>query len=124
MFKMFEEQKYLLIVIVASFILISSIILDIEIIRIIFGIPFVLFFPGYALTSLLFPEKEAQNNIEKIALSFVLSIVVVSLFGFILNYTPFGIRLNPLLVSLATFIIGVSLAAFYRSSRISESGAD
>jgi len=40
---------------------------DLSLIRILFGIPFLIFFPGYVLTAFLFPRKRKENppNIEK-----------------------------------------------------------
>ena len=43
-------------------------------IRTIFGIPMVLFLPGYALIAALFPGKKDLDGIERLALSFGLSI--------------------------------------------------
>jgi uncharacterized membrane protein len=85
--------------------------------RIAIGLPFILFFPGYALISALFPERKSLDLIERIALSFGVSIAIVPLIGFILNYTPFGIRLEPILYSLAGFIILFSVVSMYRRVR-------
>lgn len=82
--------------------------------RILIGIPFIIFFPGYALIATLFPEKKSLDTIERIALSFGLSIAVVPLIGFGLNYTPFGIRLDPILWSLILFNIVLSLLGIWR----------
>jgi len=82
--------------------------------RIVLGLPFVLFFPGYTLICLLFPRRRDLDYIERIALSLGLSITVVPLIGLALNYTPWGIRLYPILVSLFTFTISTSIAAMYR----------
>ena len=45
-------------------------------IRIILGLPLVLFLPGYALIATLFPRKDDFDGIERIALSFGLSIAI------------------------------------------------
>jgi len=37
--------------------------------RIILGLPFLLFFPGYTLVLALFPRKEGLGGIERLALS-------------------------------------------------------
>ena len=60
--------------------------------RNILGLPLVLFLPGYALIAALFPAKSDLDGIERVALSFGLSIAVVPLIGLGLNYTPWGIR--------------------------------
>ena len=85
-----------------------------NVLRIILGLPFVLFFPGYTLSAALFPRRNTLGSIERVALSFVLSAAVVPLMGLILNYTPWGIRLYPILLSLAIFILVTSLIAWYR----------
>lgn len=82
--------------------------------RTILGLIFLLFLPGYVATAALFPEKGRIDAIERIALSFGLSIAIVSLTGLALNYTPFGIRLDPILVVLAAFILIVSVVAWRR----------
>ncbi len=88
--------------------------------RIVLGLPFILFFPGYALIGTLFPEKKSLDLIERVALSFGLSIAIVPLIGFGLNYTPFGIRLEPILWSLIAFNVAFSLLAMWRRSTSAE----
>ena len=64
---------------------------------------------------LLFFQKKTQlDTIERVALSFGLSIAVVPLIGLILNYTPWGIRLYPILVSLTGFIVVMSAVVWIR----------
>jgi uncharacterized membrane protein len=87
--------------------------------RIILGLPLLLFFPGYVLISALFPRKNSISDIERIALSFGLSVAVVPLIGLGLNYTAWGIRLYPVLVSLAVFILSMSVISWFRSRRLS-----
>jgi len=91
-----------------------------NVLRIILGIPFLLFFPGYALMAALFIKKEGMGGIERVALSFGLSIAVVSLIGFVLNYTPWGIRLEPILYSVASFILITSIIAWLRRERLAK----
>lgn len=86
--------------------------------RQIIGLIFVLFLPGYAATAALFPENDQIDGIERVALSFGLSIVIVPLIGLALNFTPWGIRLDPILATVSAFIIGVSLVGWYRRTRL------
>ena len=86
--------------------------------RQILGLVFILFLPGYAATAALFPENDQIDTIERVALSFGLSIAIVPLIGLGLNFTPWGIRLDPILGAVSAFIIGASLAAWYRRSRL------
>ena len=85
--------------------------------RNILGLPLVLFLPGYALIAALFPAKSDLDGIERTALSFGLSIAVVPLIGLGLNYTPWGIRPLPILISLSAFtFIMCGLAYLRRTS--------
>lgn len=81
------------------------------------GLAFVLFFPGYVFVTALFPNRPELDNLERLALSFGLSIAIVPLIGLGLNYTPWGIRLLPILVSLTVFNIVLAIAAIYRRSK-------
>jgi uncharacterized membrane protein len=102
----------LLIIIVAFF--------ESNVLRIVLGLPFILFFPGYTLVAALFPRKVDLAGLERIALSFGLSIAVVPLVGLILNYTPWGIELYPILVSITIVILVTSGVAWYRRHRLPE----
>ncbi|WP_121820731.1 DUF1616 domain-containing protein [Halostella salina] len=116
--------------------------------RVVLGLPFVLFVPGYAFIAALFPEAGASpveeadaetgaedagsgvdsddgrlatardrgiDGIERVALSFGLSIAVVPLIGLVLNFTPWGIRLLPILVGVSGFtLISTAVAAHRR----------
>jgi uncharacterized membrane protein len=131
--------------------------------RVLFGLGFVLFLPGYAFIAALFPEagespaaaeaddpdaapsdsdgkpapvpgtdaaaaaetdsspaapgptsadRAGIDGIERVALSFGLSIAVVPLIGLVLNFTPWGIRLVPVVTAVAGFTLGcVAVAA-------------
>ena len=88
--------------------------------RIALGLPFLLFLPGYTLTAALYPKKEGIDTIERVALSFGLSIAVVPLIGLVLNYTPWGIRVESVLYSVASFIFITSIIAMLRRTRLHE----
>jgi uncharacterized membrane protein len=81
------------------------------IIRSALGLVMVLFVPGYALIAALFPGKKDIDGIERAALSFGLSIAVSPLIGLGLNYTPWGIRLDPIVVCLTIFTLACVLMA-------------
>jgi uncharacterized membrane protein len=83
-------------------------------VRIPLGLVMVLFVPGYTLIAALFPKRGDLEGIERIALSFGLSIAVVPLMGLALNYTPWGIRLVPVVISVVTFTIAMAAAAYWR----------
>jgi uncharacterized membrane protein len=87
-------------------------------IRVVLGIPMVLFLPGYALVAALFPGKEDLDWIERVALSFGLSIAAVPMIGLGLNYTSWGIRLLPIIVSLSVFTLLMCGAAYYRRRKL------
>jgi len=93
---------------------------DIHPLRVALGLPFVLFFPGYTLIAALFPGREDLDGIERVALSFGLSIAVVPLIGLLLNYTPWGIRLYPILISLNLFVLAMSVLGWYRRKGLPE----
>src|SRR6056297_2775407 len=98
--------------------------------RVPIGLAFVLFVPGYAFIAALFPERgerpvseqdvvdaadagrDGIDGIERVALSFGLSIAIVPLIGLVLNFTPWGIRLVPIATAVAGFtLVCVAIAA-------------
>jgi len=85
-------------------------------IRIILGLPFLLFIPGYLLSFALFPLRKTKTRIdiiERIALSFAFSLAIAPIIGLGLNYTKWGLQLIPILLSLQVFVIGVGAIAMY-----------
>jgi uncharacterized membrane protein len=89
-------------------------------VRIILGLPFLLFFPGYTLTVAFFPANWRLSGMERVALSFGLSLALIPLIGMILNYTPFGIELESLMYSIASIILLFSLVAWYRNRKLNQ----
>jgi hypothetical protein len=88
------------------------------------GIIFVLWLPGYTVIKALFPTQvpiktstETLDNIERVALSLGMSIAIVPIIGLILNYTPWGIRLTPIVLSLLALTIVFATAAIIRENQ-------
>lgn len=110
--------------------------------RIIIGVLFVITVPGYVLVAALFPETGNESRtterkrmpiqsttdtpssgldidaIERVGLSFGMSIVVVSLVGLILDYTPWGIQLVPVTVVLSGFTLSLTVIAVHRRYKL------
>jgi len=100
-------------------ILITTLAADSTAIRIIVGIPYVLFFSGYAIIAALFPRKDDLKTIERIAISVGLSLAVIPLTGLLLNYI-WEIKLTSLFVILTALIAVMSTISWYRGLRISK----
>jgi hypothetical protein len=76
-------------------------------IRNVLGVIFVLFLPGYAFIKTFFPTKvpintfsDSLNTIERVALSIGMSIALTIIVSLILFYTPIGIDIIPITLSL------------------------
>lgn len=109
--RIFSDLKFIILWLIGAITCIYVPILNETSIRVLLALPLVLFIPGYALIAALFPTDEDLDLIERIALSFGLSIAVVPLIGLGLNYTPWGIRLDPIVISLSLFTIIMVLIA-------------
>ena len=91
------------------------------------GLVFVLWLPGYAFIKALFPthvpiktSKESLDNIERIALSIGVSLALVPMIGLLLYYTPLGINLLPIVLSLFVLTAILSTAAVMRERQIAQ----
>jgi len=82
--------------------------------RYVLGSLYVLYLPGAMLVEALYPRGEELEGLERVALSIGLSLALVPLVGLVLNYTPWGIRLEPVTISLALVMELLALAALYR----------
>jgi len=87
------------------------------------GLLLVLFLPGYALIGALLPAKKDLDGIERALLSLGLSIAVVPVMGFGMNYTEWGIREVPILTGLSVFTLLMCGAAYYRRQQLPETEA-
>ena len=89
-----------------------------EIIKVISGSVFVLFLPGFAW-SFVFFKKDEIDWIERIALSFGLSIALVPLAVFWLNYF-LGVKINLLNVTIIILALtGTAVGVYVRKSKYS-----
>jgi len=105
------------------------------------AIPFVLFCPGYALLAALFPEdgrplterntsiRSIKNRVlpnrgidgpERAVLSLGMSLAVSPLVGLLLNYTPWGIRLLPVVLAISLLTVGATLIGILRRQSLPE----
>jgi len=86
--------------------------------RWVLGTLFVIFLPGYAFVEALFvnpiSKKRELDEIERFALSIGMSLALVPLVGLLLNYTPWGIRLEPIIISLSMLTLICIIVAAYR----------
>lgn len=82
--------------------------------RLLLGLFFVLFVPGYTLQAALFPRADDLDGPERLALSFGLSIAVIPPIALVLDKLPWGLRLWPIVASLALFILTCSAVAILR----------
>jgi uncharacterized membrane protein len=85
--------------------------------RYVLGGVFILFLPGFMLISALYPRSGELDELERLALSIGLSLAIVPLVGLILNYTPWGITLTPIMVSLVIFSEALALGTLERKYR-------
>jgi hypothetical protein len=82
--------------------------------RYILGGIFILFLPGFMLISVLYPKGNEIDELERLALSIGLSLAILPLVGLVLNYTPWGITLTPIMISLAFFAEALAFGALVR----------
>jgi hypothetical protein len=87
-------------------------------VRYVFATIFVLWLPGYTLTKILFPIVSPEENhidiTERAGLNIGLSLAIVPVIGLLLNYTPWGIRLTPIVLSLVALTLTLATTAIIR----------
>jgi uncharacterized membrane protein len=83
-----------------------------------FGLALVLLLPGYAVAAAAFPRSDDLEALERLALSFGLSVAISMLIGLGLSYSPWSATSLTSPVSLALFVILTSTFAQYRRRRL------
>ncbi len=86
--------------------------------RLIFGLPLIVFIPGYALVTLLFPSSEGLDGLERIALGFGLSLAIIPLMALGIEFSPWKLTLGPIAGSLLTLSVLLTLVAIWRRNRL------
>ena len=82
--------------------------------RYIFGSILVLFLPGYAFVGFIYFKRDDLDYLTRASISFVMSLALTTLVGLALNFTPFGINLFPVALSLTAVTIGLLLLTVFR----------
>ena len=96
-------------------------------------VPLVVFLPGYVLVSALFPQGgdddgrtfSASGNdagytiggAVRVALAATLSVAIVPMIAAIANFTPWGVRLHPILYGIVGFTVVFGIIAFIQRVR-------
>jgi len=107
----------LLFIIITSVLLVPLAILTGGLVRIVLGLLFVLFFPGYTLMAALFPRKTDLEIITRLAISLGTSVALAGLLLLLLNFTPWGLQLYPIIVVLFLFTGTAAVIAWLRRKR-------
>ncbi len=86
-----------------------------------FGVIFILFLPGFVFIKTLFPtnvpfktSSESMDSLERVVLSLGMSLILSPMVGLILDYTPFGIRLTSITLSLMALTVVLATTAVFR----------
>jgi uncharacterized membrane protein len=89
-----------------------------QLLRIVLGLLYILFIPGYCLTTAIFPRAHDVVHVERLGLSIGFSIACVSVLALILNRLPWGLSFWPILLS-EYMIIGLFAAVtIWRRSQL------
>lgn len=81
------------------------------------GAVFILLLPGYVTVQALYP-KAGMDKTERYAFSLALSLAIISLTAFVLNFSPWGVRLDPAVTTLFLYTVCIALTASYRNYRL------
>lgn len=107
-----QSQNHDLIMCIGILLLfITSVILSINIIRVILS-PVIIFIIGYLIICYLFPLKNNLNGIARLILSFNVGILVLSIIGILCAITV-GLKLNNLLIAITIYITILTTAIWY-----------
>jgi len=107
-------------IIVLTLLAVPVVLLTQGVVRVVLGAAFVAFFPGYVLLAALFPARHRMDGVERIVMSFLLSIAVTPLIGLVLNFTPWGIKIGAIVAAVASFVLVAAIIALLRRRALPE----
>lgn len=87
-------------------------IIPFQILRVVLGLAFVLFFPGYCLMAAAYPARQDLDGKARLAFSFGLSLVIMPSLALLLDWTPWGITMWSILIGtlfVDMLLIGLTL---------------
>ncbi len=77
------------------------------------GAVFLFVIPGYVMTN-VFIARNRLSYLERIAVSVGLSLAAVAIIGIVLSYSIAGVRLEPIVISIASFNVVLAFFGAYR----------
>jgi uncharacterized membrane protein len=92
--------------------------LPLQILRAVLGLGYALFAPGYCLQAAAFPSRSDLDGIERLALSFGLSLAIIPALALILDRLPWRINLQSVSIALFIVILLFSTIALLRRNRL------
>jgi uncharacterized membrane protein len=86
--------------------------------RLALGLVYVLYVPGYCLSTALFPRHDDLDSIERAGLSLGLSIAWIPVVALVLNWLPWGLSLEAILIGQLVSIVALAAATVGRRERL------
>ena len=118
----FKSLDLLLITITTVLAIISILnpLLNSSLFKPVLGIILILFLPGYAIVSVIFPKKDYLDSIERLALSFAFPLIGLTIIIFLTNFTTVVISLKSLSIILIFFTLLMVLIGYIRRRRVTD----
>lgn len=91
-------------------------------VRLLLGALYVLFVPGYCLSTALFPRRDDLAGTERLGLSLGLSIAAVPLLALLLDRIPGGLQMWPIVVGELSIVAAGALITMVRRARLPQQG--
>lgn len=114
---MARNELVLISLLFVTLILVTAFVPD-SVFRLVLGVPALIFFPGYSFLAALFPGKEPIDGIERIALSFGMSIALVPMIVFVIDAVPWlTITLEPVLYTISALVLVATSVAWWQRER-------